>query len=284
MNNYNIYAFSDEASFDMDKQIAALKRNGLCGPEIRFVDGPSIVDITLDKAKEVRKKLDANGLRVWTLGSPIGKIKLVEDSFEEHLEKLKHILEVGNILGAENIRMFSFFLPEKSNFDDYANEVIDKVGKMAEITIKAGIHPCHENEKAIFGDTAERCMKLLTELPILEGIFDPANFIQCGQDTMEAWRMLNPFIKYLHIKDAFADGSVVPAGKGIGRVPEIVADYVKKGGKCFTVEPHLTVFSGLDSLETGDKKSGVGIYKYPDSDTAFDVACNSLKEILNNIK
>ena len=41
-----------------------------------------------------------------------------------------------------------------------------------------------------------------------------------------------------------ADGSVVPAGMGIGNVPAIVKDYLTNGGSVMTVEPHLAIFDG----------------------------------------
>ena len=52
--------------------------------------------------------------------------------------------------------------------------------------------------------------------------FDFANFIQCGQDPLEAYEMLSPYISYVHVKDAlFATSEVVPAGTGDGHLPEI---------------------------------------------------------------
>lgn len=48
-----------------------------------------------------------------------------------------------------------------------------------------------------------------------KAIFDFANFVQVGQDALEAYELLKPYISYVHIKDAlFEDGSVVPAGMG----------------------------------------------------------------------
>ena len=61
MGNMNVYAFADEASASIDKQIEAMKRNGLQGLEIRNVDGVNVSDITLDKAKEVHEKMEAAG-------------------------------------------------------------------------------------------------------------------------------------------------------------------------------------------------------------------------------
>ena len=81
MKKIKIYAFADEASSMIDEQICAMKRNNLNGLEIRNVDGVNISDISIDKAKEVKKKLDDADLGVWSIGSPIGKIG-INDEFE----------------------------------------------------------------------------------------------------------------------------------------------------------------------------------------------------------
>ena len=62
-----IYAFADEASPAIDGQIAAMRRNGLNGLEIRGVDGENVSTISLEKAKEVRRKLDDAGLCTWSI-------------------------------------------------------------------------------------------------------------------------------------------------------------------------------------------------------------------------
>ena len=94
--------------------------------------------------------------------------------------------------------------------------------------------------------------------------------------------LLKDKIHYMHIKDAlFADGSVVPAGKGDGKVKEILNAYLARGGTAMTVEPHLRVFSGLNQLERKGEESKIGgKYSYPTSDAAFDAACSALKELL----
>lgn len=277
-----LYAFADEASKQVDNQIIAMKRNGLQGLEIRGVDGTNVSEINLEKAREVRKKLDENGLITWSIGSPIGKVKLTED-FEAHLDTFRHTLEVADILGAKNLRLFSFYMPKGEDPTPYRNEVIDRMGRFLEIGKDSGVALCHENEKGIYGDIASRCLELHEALPELQGIFDPANFVQCGQDTLQAWELLKKYIRYMHIKDAIPDGRVVPAGKGAGNVPYIVGQYIAQGGEAFTLEPHLKVFDGLKALEENGNTSVVGTVVYPDADTAFDVACNALKEILKGV-
>jgi len=280
MQRPEIYAFSDEASPMMAGQIAAMRRNGLAGPELRGVDGQSISDLSPEKAREVRELLDDAGLKVRSLGSPIGKISLAGD-FAAHLDKLRHTVDLARILGAGRIRMFSFYPKEGQTPEQMRGQVLDQLGAMLDACGGSGVRLCHENEKGIYGDSAARCLDLLRSEKRLLGIFDPANFVQSGQDTLEAWAMLKDRMDYLHIKDAFfADGRVVPAGCGDGHVPEIVRDFLARGGEAVTVEPHLTVFAGLKALEREGERSAVDAYAFESADAAFDAACGALKKIL----
>lgn len=278
MADIKIYAFADEASSMIDEQIAALKRNGLQGLEIRGVDGTNISDITAEKAKEVKAKLDANGLITWSIGSPLGKIKINED-FADHMEKFKHTLDIANALDAKNIRLFSFYIPKEINPADCKNEVIERLAQFVEAAKGTGINLCHENEKGIYGDIPERCLEIHKALPELKGIFDPANYIQCGVDTLKGWELLKDYIYYMHIKDSKTDGFVVPAGMGDGNVPAIVKDFIARGGNSFTIEPHLTVFKGLEGLEQEGEETKMA-FKYPDSNSAFDAACDAFKKLI----
>ena len=76
------------------------------------------------------------------------------------------------------------------------------------------------------------------------------------------------------------DGTVVPAGMGIGNVPMIVGEYLARGGDVMTLEPHLFDFTGLSALENG-KSLKLGISAYKDNDEAFDASVAALKAILN---
>lgn len=280
MNDLRIFAFADEASAQIHQQVAAMLRNGLQGLEIRGVDGVNVSEITVEKAKEVRKMLDDNGLCTWSVGSPIGKIRLDED-FVAHMDTFRRILEISDILGAGNIRVFSFYTEQH---DACRNAVIDRLGMLLDAASGSKIALCHENEKGIYGDTAERCMELLQALPELHAVFDPANFVQCGEDTLHCWELLKDRVRYLHIKDALPDGSVVPAGKGDGNIPFIVKDYLARGGREITLEPHLAVFDGLKGLEESGDVSVVGQkYTFASAEAAFDAGCDALKTILQEV-
>jgi len=271
--NFKLAAFADEADSRISKQIKAMNENGIDYLEIRGVDGENISDISPEKAREVRKQLNNAGLAVWSLGSPYGKIGIYDD-FTAHLDKFKYGLELADILGATHIRMFSFYVPANDT-ERCKDEVFHRLEQFISAANGSGIVLCHENEKGIYGDIASRCEEIHKEFPQLKAVFDPANFIQCGQNTIEAWNVLSPYVEYMHIKDALADGSVVPAGKGIGNLPYLLENYT---GDILTLEPHLSVFDGFDKLEA-DEKTKMG-YCYPSSRAAFDAAVNSLKELI----
>ena len=282
MDKLKLYAFADEASAAVDGQVSAMLRNGLNGLEIRNVNGANVSDMTPKHAREVKKKLDDAGLTVWSVGSPVGKIGIEED-FTAHLDKFKWTLDVAHLLGAENIRLFSFYIPEEHEPARFRDQVMDRMGALVDASKDSGVTLCHENEKLIYGDVAERCAELHRAFPTLRAVFDPANFIQCGQETWQAWLLLKPWVKYLHIKDALPDGSVVPAGKGIGHVGEILKDYIANGGRVLTLEPHLKVFDGFAALEREGSGSSVGQYCYASNDEAFDAACTALKTLLEEV-
>lgn len=271
--NFKLAAFADEADGRISEQIKAMKENCIEYLEIRCVDGENISDISKKKAKEVRSLFDDAGLAVWSLGSPYGKIG-INDNFTSHLDKFKYGLELAEILGARHIRLFSFYVPSGDE-ERYRDEVMNRLEQFILAARDSGIILCHENEKGIFGDIALRCEEIHKAFPQLKAVFDPANFIQCGQDTIEAWKKLAPYIEYMHIKDAMADGSVVPAGKGIGNLPYLLKNY---NGNVLTLEPHLSVFDGFDKLEAKEKtKMG---YCYSTPRAAFDAAVSALKELI----
>ncbi len=275
--NYRLCAFADEADQLLTGQIAAMQRNGIQLLEIRGVDGENISALSPAKVKEVAHLLTENGLAVWSIGSPTGKIKLSDD-WNAHVDSFKGMLDAAAVFGTKAFRMFSFYDAQNEK-----NEVIDRLGLLCDMAKGYDVKLCHENEKGIFGDTPERTKELLDALPQLGGIFDPANFIQCGADILPAWELLKDRIDYLHVKDAMADGTVVPAGYGLGHLDTVVPDFLSRGGQVLTVEPHLAEFTGLKGLEKEGERTIVGSarFSFRDNNEAFDTAVNSLKTILN---
>jgi len=272
MEHIRIAAFADEAGRPLEKQISALKRNGISLLEIRFVGQKNISEITPDEAREIRRRLADDGIAVWSIGSPTGKIS-VNDPFPPHLDAFKRQLELAEILGATRYRLFSFY----DAGDDLA-AVTERLGQVLDAAEGSGVVLCHENEKKIYGDTAERCAEILRQVPGLRTVFDPANFVQCRQPTLAAWEMLEPWVDYLHVKDCDGTGRVVLPGDGEGNLRELLRRYAARGGGIVTLEPHLTKFIGLETLERGETTRTA--YSFPDGDAAFDAAAAALRRMV----
>ena len=281
MQQFTLSAFADEASPDFDLQLAALKRCRIPLIEVRGVDGKGILSLTDAELDAVCGKLAAADIGVSAIGSPIGKISILDD-FAPHFEQFKRAVEIAKRLGTTRIRMFSFYMPQGENPENYFDAVVSRISRMVEYAEANGVHCCHENEKGIYGDTLARVQALHAAVPALRCVFDPANYIQCGDDPAENFKALAPIIDYMHIKDAlFADGSVVPAGEGDGSVPAILKALVATNKPyILTLEPHLFDFSGLQALQDDEL-----LHKraFRTSDEAFDTAANALWTILDSL-
>ncbi|MDQ2742881.1 MAG: TIM barrel protein, partial [Chloroflexota bacterium] len=102
----------------------------------------------------------------------------------------------------------------------------------------------HENAEGTYGDTIERCADLLTNSRSahLQAVLDPANFIQVGQTRYpDAYLALRTRVRYLRVKDALPNGTVVPAGDGTAQWQELLAALRIDGySGFFSLDPQLT--------------------------------------------
>jgi sugar phosphate isomerase/epimerase len=253
---WTLSGFSDEIDQDFATQCEVVTGLGLQYIEIRSAWGTNILDLDADQLATVQQLLTQHGLRVSSIGSPIGKIKITDD-FAPHLERMRHAAEVARLLEAPYLRLFSFFIPEGDDPDDHRDEVIARMRAIAEVAEEAGVVAVHENEKEIFGDIPRRCLDVVTTVdsPNLKLAWDPANYVQCGvKPFSEGYADLRPHTVYIQIKDAlFADSSVVVAGAGDGEVPETIRALREDGfDGFFSLEPHLATQNALGGFSGAD--------------------------------
>lgn len=282
MKAFTITGFSDEINEMIDVQFAHIKSLGIEYFEPRGIDGKNIADLTDEDVTKLKEKMDKEGIKVSSIGSPIGKIKIT-DEFQPHLDKLARVIEIAKKLETRYIRVFSYYIDKGDDLEKWHDEVIFRMKKMAELAEKEGVILLHENEKDIWGELPERCDRIIREVnsPALRAVFDPANFIQAGAKPYpNAYNIMKPHIEYMHIKDALENGHVVPAGFGIGGIESILADLKSSGWTGFlSLEPHLGAFKGLEALE-GDNKTVMEEGATPEK---FTLAYESLMKIVNNI-
>ncbi len=264
-------AFSDEASASLDGQIKALKRNGIYYTELRGVDGVNVADITEENAEKIKNKLDENNIKVWSLGSPYGKVSLSDGFSEDKLfSQLHRLCRLCRVFGCGRIRVFSFYQAY-----DKKEKVFDLLRRSVGIARGYGVGLYHENEKDIYGDTAERVKELYDNVEGLKFVYDPANYIQCGEDADKTLPLAS-LASYYHIKDVIAKtGELVPAGHGDGKIAEILKR--TDSDTTLTVEPHLAVFSGYAEIDGREMKNK---YKFNSNDEAFDAAAAAIKKLL----
>ncbi len=247
--------FSDEIDKDIRQQFDGIKKLGMQYFDPRNVNGKQISLLTEQETETLAEEMKNRGIKVGSIGSRIGKIS-IKDDFAEHMEELKNTIRVAKRLDTKYIRIFSFRIPPEEKAKTYREAVMDRMKRMVALAEKEDIILLHENEKGIYGDIADRCLDVLETVksPALGCIFDPANFVQCGENCPEALEKLAPHITYLHIKDAVENGTVVPAGMGLGAVPEMMEKLLVRGFSGFAcLEPHLGRFEGLGELELSEE-------------------------------
>ncbi|MFO0941676.1 MAG: TIM barrel protein [Pirellulales bacterium] len=214
--------FADEAANQKlaVQQFAALAAAGLQYYSIRFIDVGSGIKNSMDLSKQELKQvvsLQAEyGLSVATIGSPIGKVKLidVEDGshnkfipFKQYLSKnVQHACDVANTLGTKLLRGFSFYHPIGTKPEDHLTQVCDQLGAVADLCAKNGLVFGLEVEANLVGQNG----KILAEIHRkvkhnhLVLIFDGANLVCQGMTPDQVfgeYLAMKPGLGWLHIKD-----------------------------------------------------------------------------------
>jgi sugar phosphate isomerase/epimerase len=235
--------FADEISPDPRAQLDTLAAESISHLELRSAWSVNVADFTDEQLTGFRAAVDAAGVHVSAIGSPIGKIPVAAPLAPE-LDRMRRVADVAGELGTTLVRVFSFFIPPGEPPERFRGLVIDRMGALARIAEERGLVLAHENEKQIYGDVPDRCADLITAVgsSALRATFDPANFVQCGvRPFSDAYALLRPHLVYLQVKDALAaTGEVVPAGQGDGELRQTLAALRDSGfAGCVSLEPHL---------------------------------------------
>lgn len=287
-------AFADEAGDTCEEQIAAIKRAGLRHIDVRGIDGFNVSVLPIDKAKEIRKKLDAAGIVVNMLGSPIGKIDIADD-FAIDMGKLRHLAGVGDALGCKAVRIFSYYNKNNEPEAKWRDEVFSRMSRLKAEAAASGLVLYHENEGKIFGENLARVKTLLGAMRdhsadkpgVFRAIFDFDNYNHANEDVWTNWLGLRDMTDAFHLKDSDKAKVHVPIGQGAGRAKEILADALARGWKgCLSLEPHLQHSKAVLATVTVtgmQAKENAKFSEMPRPDV-FHVAATAAKELLGSIK
>jgi len=253
-----VSAFADEISEEPDEQLDCLGALGVRHVEFRSIFGTNVLDLSDAQHEAFRAMLAARGVTLSAIGSPVGKIKIT-DPFEPHLARFGRAMDLAEFYATPLIRVFSYYLPEGDDPARHRDEVLRRMAAKAGLARKRGLTLVLENEKGIYGDTADRVRDVLDSVdsPALAHAFDPANYLEIGQPIDAAWTMLRGRTKHFHIKDYdAATRTFVVAGKGGGQIARILAEADAAGFDGFaTLEPHLLVAEASRGF-TGPERFG----------------------------
>src|SRR5262245_59544518 len=194
MAMFTLSAFADEISADPQEQIDCLARCGVKHVELRSILKTNVLDLTDLQGQELKSLLERHGFRLSAIGSPVGKVK-IDTPFEPHRQRFERAVELCQVFGTPNIRVFSYYPPgDAADWNEvgesWHREVFDRMAQKARRAEQAGLRLFHENEHRIFGDSPERVRKLFEQVrsPALRAAYDAANFVFCGYDPWQGWQ------------------------------------------------------------------------------------------------
>lgn len=251
--------FGDETTRDKTfrEQLAVFAGLGLTHMGIRFLDiGHGVVNAMQLEGEGLRQVVDQlreYDMHVSSLASPLGKAKLHdrEDGSSNRFVPMSQYLsrdipkacQLCQTLGTRFLRAFTFYPPRGSSPLEYLDEVVDRLGAMADVCQREGISLGLEVEANLTGSNGVRLAEIHRRLnhDAVVLVFDAGNLAVQGYsapEVFEQYLAVRDGLGWLHIKDYQAPmGQVVkdyvdeealdafvPVGMGGGAHHEIFAD------------------------------------------------------------
>lgn len=224
--------FADEAANNKlaIEQFAAFAALGLEYYSLRFVDVgqgvKNVMDLTKSEITKLRKLEDEYGMNVASIGSPIGKVKLVDQEdgtknryvpFKQYLKRdVAKACERAHAFETKLIRGFSFYPPMGEDPWDYVPQAVDQLGQIAEACHRSDLTFGLEVEANLIGQSGQLLAELHRQVdhPAMVTIFDGGNLISQGYSNIECYAQyveMKPSLGWMHIKD-YHDPSVTRGG------------------------------------------------------------------------
>lgn len=214
--------FADEAANQKtaEQQFAAFAALGLQFYTVRFIDAgggiKNVMKLTKSEITKIRHLENEYGLNVSSLGSPIGKVKLldVDDGsknqfipFEKYLANdVAKACELAHAFETKLIRGFSFYYPRGSDPRAHLPQVVDQLGQIAEACHRSDLTFGLEIEANLVGHSGQLLAEIHRQVnhPAMLLIFDAGNIVTqgCSADEVFAqYLAMKPGLGWMHVKD-----------------------------------------------------------------------------------
>jgi sugar phosphate isomerase/epimerase len=214
--------FADEAAHTQTavEQFAVFAALGLQYYSLRNIDvgegKKNVMDLTIPEITRLRHLEDEYDLSVSCIGSPIGKVKLVdvEDGttnryvpFKKYLEKdVKKACELAHAFETKLIRGFSFYPPKGADPREHLAQAVEQIGQIADTCLRSDLTFGLEVEANLVGQNGEMMAEIYRQVDnaAMVLIFDAANIICQGystHDVFDQYLAMKSGLGWIHIKD-----------------------------------------------------------------------------------
>ncbi len=254
-SDLTICLITDEVSPSLDEGLAFAREEGIGTIDLRVVDGRNVLALSRGELTDAARRVRAAGLSVSCICTPLLKwsppgksARTVGDQFGFDLgdRKPRDVYEDGfaaaDILGARNLRVFSYLAYDDYRVDDLREPMDDLLALAEKFDMKVHV----ENEGVCnVADFAELEVLVTTyRHPRLRALPDIANAYRSAQPPSAAdLARLLPFSDMLHIKDyANAAGRFVAVGEGDIPIATLLAATLPAHGASLTltIETHAS--------------------------------------------
>ncbi len=217
-----VSGFGDEAAIHKTavEQFSAMAALGLQYYSLRFIDVgrgvKNVMQLTTAEIQKVRHLEDEYDLSVASIGSPIGKIKLLDVAdgtknayvpFAKYLAKdVARVCQLAHAFETKLIRGFSFYHPRGTDPWPHVPQAVDQIGQIVEACHRSDLTFGLEVEANLVGQNGLILSEIHRQVnhPALVLVFDAGNLITQGfspAELFQHYQAMKPGIGWMHIKD-----------------------------------------------------------------------------------
>ena len=157
-----IGAITDEFSLDIEVALEAMSKLGMTIAELRLIGDRNIIDLSDEEVRRIREQVEARGMRVLSIASPVLKCVLpdappLDERFQQDVfgsaytiadqpRLAQRAMEIAELTGAKFIRVFSYWrttAPEQCH-----DRIVAALRELADTAGARGLIIGLENEHA----------------------------------------------------------------------------------------------------------------------------------------
>ena len=209
---------TDEISQDFEHALDVMAEYDVRGAELRGLWGTNIADLNGEEIQRAKSALDARGIEVVGLSTPVYKCELATEEasvhgamhlarargLSEQMDLLRRCGAIGREFGTSQIRVFSFWNRGPLTAD-VEERIIDAFAAPIEVAEEEDLLLVLENEHACYLGTGAETSRVLAahNSPRLRACWDAGNAFMAGERPYpEGYEAIRPYLAHMHIKDA----------------------------------------------------------------------------------